>query len=227
MRMHLSLASFTFLIVAGAFPAAAQSSAHIVYTFDNPKLQPAHYTITVDEKGAGRFVSQPGEAPPDSTDDVYPAAMDRDVRLDETLNSQLFSYARAHRLFQSTCDRGQAGLAFTGNKTLAYEGSDGKGSCTFVWAADPVLQRISDDLGSVALTLEIGRRLDVEVRHDRLGLDAELESLEDAVKDRRAVDVSNIAPQLQTIASDDQVMDRARRRALVLLSKCETSPRRN
>jgi hypothetical protein len=90
-----------------------------------------------------------------------------------------------------------------------------------------VLQRIADQLGGVAFTIEEGRRLDLEVQHDRLGLDAELETLQDAVKDRRAWDLPNIAPQLQTIAENQQVMDRARKRAQALLARCETAPKRN
>ncbi len=237
MRIQLSLPLLSVLLAGCTLSAAAQvqtpaaiqtaTQARIVYTFDNPQLQPARYSITIQENGTGHFVSQPGTQPADSTDDVFPAPIDREIRLDESLRGELFSYARSHKFFQGACDRGKGNLAFTGNKTLSYTGSEGQGSCSFVWAGDPVLQRLSDDLGSVALTLEIGRRLSVEVRHDRLGLDAELESLEDAVKDRRAVDLPNIAAELQMIATDQDVMERARKRALGLLSKCDNPPNRN
>jgi len=76
-----------------------------------------------------------------------------------------------------------------------------------------------DDLESVAFTLEEGRRLDIEVLHDRLGLDAELETLQDAVRDRRALDLANIADQLRAVAGDQRVMDRARKRAMDLLAR--------
>lgn len=223
--MHVSLPLLSFLLAGCTLPAAAQGSARIVYTFENPQLQPAGYSISIEESGAGHFVSKPGVA--ENNDDVFPAPIDREIRLDKVLRAQLFSYARAHHFFQGQCDRGRGRLAFTGNKTLSYSGSDGQGTCAFVWADDPVLQRLSDQLGSVALTLEFGRRLSVEVRHDRLGLDAELESLEDAVKDRRAADLPNIATELQMIATDQDVMERARKRALGLLSKCDSGPNRN
>lgn len=213
-----------------AVPLSAQtpppgSAAHIVYTFEHPQLQPSRYTITIDETGAGRFASEPGPVSY-ASDGVYPTPVDRPIQLDDSLRADLFRYARSHSLFATRCTTSQSGLAFTGNKTLAYTGPDGSGSCTFVWASDPVLQRISDQLGSVAFTIEEGRRLDVEIRHDRLGLDAELESLQDAVKDRRASDLPNIADQLKAIAEDQRVMDRARKRALALLSHCE-SPQKN
>lgn len=213
------------IVLAGCALQAAAQGARIVYTFENPQLQPSGYSITVEETGTGHFVSKAGVT--NSTDDVFPAPMDRAIHLDDTLRAQLFSYARAHRYFQGQCERGKGRLAFTGNKTLSYAGSDGQGTCTFVWAGDPELQRLSDQLGSVALTLEIGRRLDVEVRHDRLGLDAELESLEDAVRERRAADLPNIATELQMIATDQDVMQRARKRALGLLSQCDMPANRN
>jgi hypothetical protein len=207
MRLPSALLSFFVMILAAA-PLAAQSPAHIVFTFEHPQLQPARYSITLDENGVARFVSQPGSAQQD--DDVFPAAVDRSIHIDNNLRAGLFQYARAHSFFASPCERRRANLAFTGNRTLAYTGPDGQGSCTFVWAADPTLQTLTDQLGAVAFTIEIGRRLGVEVQHDRLGLDAELESLQDAVKEHRASDLSNIADQLQTLVDDQQVMDRAK-----------------
>jgi hypothetical protein len=224
MRPHPALLSFVVSILIAA-PLAAQTPAHITYTFQHPQLQPSRYTITLEENGTAHFVSQPGAAQQD--DDVYPSSVNRSIRIDETLRDNLFRYARAHNFFATDCARRQSRLAFTGNRTLAYVGPDGHGSCAFIWAGDPVLQRLVDQLGAVALTLEIGRRLDVEVHHDPLGLDAELESLQDAVKDQRASDLPNIAEQLQTIADDQQVMIRARKRALSLLSRGESPQKSN
>lgn len=225
MRTHPAL---LLLLVVAAPVVVAQTpaaSARIVYTFEHPQLQPSRYTITIDESGHGRFVSQPGVASLD--DDIAPTPIDRAIQLDPTLTADLFRYARGHNFFAGRCTNGQNKLAFTGNKTVAYSGPDGQGTCSFVWAADSALQRLSDQLIAVAFTLEIGRRLDLEVRHDRLGLDAELQGLQDAVKDHRAADLTNIAEQLQTIAADQEVMVRARKRALALLSSCEAPPKRN
>ena len=225
MRKYLGILSSIALFCA--WSATAQTSARIVYTFEHPQLNPSKYTITIDESGAGHFASQPGMTNIDYQDGVFPAPVDRDIRLDEKLRADLFSYARAHAFFSTHCDQSRSGLAFTGNKTFAYTGTEGHGACSFVWASDPVLQRLSDQLNAVAFTIEIGRRLEVEVRHDRLGLDSELEGLQDALKDQRAWDLPNIAADLHAIAEDQQVMDRARKRALALLSRCEEPAKRN
>ncbi|HEY1498269.1 MAG TPA: hypothetical protein VGF88_01705 [Acidobacteriaceae bacterium] len=218
------------LLLISAVPLFAQSptlsASRIVFSFDHPQLQPAHYTITVDETGAGRFVSQPGPVS-DASDGVFPTPVDRPIVLDDALRADLFTYARAHSFFATRCATTQTNLAFTGNKTFAYTGPDGSGSCTFVWAADPLLQRLTEQLGAVAFTIEEGRRLGVEVRHDRLGLDAELATLQDAVKDRRASGLPNIADELHAIADNEQVMDRARKRALSLLASSGTPQKRD
>jgi hypothetical protein len=222
---HASIGVLLAVSLSVCAQTAAPAAAHIVFTFDHPQLQPAHYTMSVDETGAGRFASQPG--PADANDGVFPAPVDRPILLDDALRVDLFRYARAHGFFAIHCSTTQTTLAFTGTKTLSYSGPDGSGSCTFVWAADPALQHMVDQLGAVAFTLEEGRRLDVEERHDRLGLDAELEALQDAFKDRRAEDLSNIADQLHAIADDQQVMDRARKRALALLAHCQPLQKTN
>lgn len=225
MRKYLGI--FSLVTALSAWPAIAQTSARIVYTFQHPQLNPSKYTITIDEDGSGHFSSQPGLANIDYQDGVFPSPVDREIHIDGKLRMDLFGYARAHAFFSEHCDRSRAGLAFTGNKTFAYTGSDGQGTCSFVWASDPALQRLSDQLNAVAFTIEIGRRLEVEVRHDRLGLDSELEGLQDALKDQRAWDLPNIADDLQAIAQNQEVMDRARKRALALLSRCETPDKRN
>lgn len=240
MRRHQILALVAVLLARwtlaaqsrGNAPAQAQlsaiapASARIIYTFDRPELQPPHFTISIDENGIGHFASQAGVVPADDTDDVYPAPMSREIRVDPALLADLFRYARGHQYFNEDCSR-RTRLAFTGNKTISYAGPDGHGSCGFIWASDPALQQLSDRLNAVAFTLEIGRRLDVEMRHYPLGLDAELESLQNALNDQQAYDLPNIAPELQYIASDQDVMNRVRKRALELLSRCEDRQRSN
>jgi hypothetical protein len=220
----LSLALCPLTLTPQIAPSAA-ARPHIVYSFEHPQLQPSHYTFTIAEDGRGRFVSETGSAP-QSDNDIVSTPIDRSIQLDPALTADLFRYARGHSFFATRCSNDHDKLAFTGNKTLAYTGPDGHGSCSFVWASDPALQRLSDQLGAVAFTIQIGQRLEVEVRHDRLGLDAELATLQDAVKDHRAGDLPNIANQLQAIVADQEVMNRARKRAEALLASCESQPRR-
>ena len=238
LSLLLALAAAPALAQSPAPPAIAAAqvpsmgmhpsdTARIVYTFQHPEMQPSRYTLTILENGVGHFASQAGNVPVNDTDDVYPAPLNRDIRLDPVLLADLFRYARGHQFFQRSCQLTRRRMAFTGNKTIAYSGPDGHGSCAFVWASDPDLQRLSDQLNAVAFTLEIGRRLDVEVRHDPLGLDSELQFLQTSIDNQQAGDLPNIAPELQYIASDQDVMDLVRRQAVSLLSRCQSAQSEN
>jgi hypothetical protein len=191
--------------------------AHIRFVFENPKLQPASYVIDINEDGTGHFHSQPGSATALDPEGITSQPVTTDIKIEEPLRSQLFKTARSHNYFDVACDSTKTKVAFTGKKALQYSGSDGDGSCTFNWSRDQQLMKVTDDLLAVAFTLEEGRRLSVEHEHNRLGLDAELGALQDAVKDGRAQQIQNIAPQLEAIAADEKVLARARLRARQLL----------
>jgi hypothetical protein len=204
------------VLVAAAQPA---NTARIRFIFENPKLQPASYVLDINEDGTGHFHSQPGSASSSDAEAIAPQAVTTDIKIDEPLRSSLFKTARSHNHFDVACESTKPKVAFTGKKALQYTGPDGDGSCTFNWSRDQQIMKIADDLIAVAYTLEVGRRLTVEHEHNRLGLDAELEELQDAAKSGRAQQIQNIAPQLEGIASDENVMERARLRARQLLGK--------
>ncbi|HEX3438173.1 MAG TPA: hypothetical protein VHT24_15495 [Pseudacidobacterium sp.] len=208
------------LVLGVVFSVMAQQDkrAHIRFIFENPKLQPANYVIDINEDGSGHFHSVPGSAVTSDPDGVVSQPIDMDIKIEEPLRSSLFKIARAHNFFDVACDSTKTKVAFTGKKALVYSGPDGDGSCTFNWSRDQQIMKVADDLIATAYTLEVGSRLTVEREHDRLSLDSELEALQDAVKGGRAQQVQNISPQLQSIADDEKVMERARNRARQLLN---------
>lgn len=217
--MKMILAASLSLCFVSAWTAVAQQPAvaHIRFIFENPQLQPASYVLDINEDGTGHFQSKPGSATFADSEAIAPQPVTADIKIDEPLRSALFKTARSHNYFNVACESTKSKVAFTGKKAFQYTGPDGSGSCTFNWSRDQQLMKITDDLIAVAFTLEEGRRLAVEHEHDRLGLDAELEQLQDAVKTGRAQQIENIAPQLQAIAADESVMLRARQRARQLL----------
>jgi hypothetical protein len=74
-------------------------------------------------------------------------------------------------------------------------------------------------------TLAFGERLQHEHRFDRLSLDAEMTSLEAEVKEGHALEVGNIAATLRSIAEDDKVIDRVRRKAARMVESSEETRR--
>lgn len=201
-----------------------KGQARMQFTFEDAQLDPSNYTLVIFENGSGHYKSTPVSASSGPAVDggdpegIAPQPVDREIQIGEPLRSQFFELARSKRYFAITCEAPNSRVAFTGHKTLAYSGPDGQGSCTFNYSRDPQLNDLANQMMAVAYTLEEGRRLTVELAHSRLGLDAELEALQDAVNDRRALEIENIAPVLQAIGEDERVMNRARSRAQALLS---------
>ena len=196
--------------------------ATVSFQFDNPALQPARYSLVMAEDGAGRYRSEGGgassaAAPDEAASAAAAQPLDRAITLAEPLRKQWFAAARKNRLFAVECDTKRDKIAFTGNKTLSYTGPEGAGSCTFNYARDPRLQQLADSLIAVANTLEEGRKLELLLSHDKLGLDAEVELLGAEQADGRALELENIAPVLHAIAGNVEVLHRTRSRAEALL----------
>ncbi len=144
--------------------------------------------------------------------------MDRDIAITGPLRAQLFAAAHKNKLFAIPCDSGRKNLAFTGNKTLRYTGPEGQGSCTFNYAKSQQITELSDSLIAVATTLEEGSKLELLLLHDKLGLNAEIDVLMDEQAGGRALELGNIAPVLQAIAADPDVLNHTRSSARALLA---------
>jgi hypothetical protein len=204
---------------APAVPAGqGQNVAQIRFTYENPNLQPAKYVLVIQENGSGHYTSQPGTASAPEDDTLPTLPQDRQIQISQATRDALFSAARRMKYFSGSCDDLGSKVAFQGKKTLEYEGPDGRGSCTYNWSNNKNIQLITNDCESISLTLEEGRKLEVEHAHARLSLDPELELLDRSAQAGGALELENIAPVLSAIAADDAVLDRARSRARSLLA---------
>jgi len=207
-------------LLALTVSTATDAASTVTFRFENPQLQPASYSLEIHEDGSGHYKSVPGTPAVDSfsTDVVAPQPLDRAIKVSDALRNQLFSAAHSHRYFATACEATKLHVAFTGKKTLVYSGADGQGSCTYNYSQDDLLNRISDEMQAVSFTLEEGQRIALQLQHSPLALDAELETLQDAAKSGRALEIQNIAPQLQSVADNESVLERARKRARALLA---------
>jgi len=113
-------------------------------------------------------------------------------------------------------------VAFQGWKTFTYTGPLGQGSCTFNYSNDKDMQALGDSIVGVSQTIFEGARLEMLLQHDRLGLDAEMEFLAEAVADGRAQQIYAIREILERLAQDDGVLERVRKRAKALLDRAAT-----
>ena len=210
-----------FLVVAahGQTPAAADASFQV--DFSDPGLSPSQWTLTLRPDGTGHFRSQVGKPSGDADPGIVPPAVDRDIQLSAGYAGRVFSAAARHNWFKESCES-HLKVAFQGWKTLTYTGPQGQGSCTFNYSKDKEIQELGDSLEAVAETIVEGARLELLLQHDRLGLDAEMQFLVEAVGDGRAQQVCAIKETLERLAQDDTVLERVRKRARMLLAESTT-----
>jgi hypothetical protein len=207
--------------VASTSDRPSQAGPQVAFSYENEKLQPAKYNMVIFENGAGHFHSEPGATPLEETAayQPLPQSLDREIQLSPVSTEKIFATAKAQKFFSVACQDEKDKIAFQGTKQLSYKGADGTGSCTYNWSKIAAIQKLTELLESIAFTLEEGRRLELEHKHDRLALDAELEVLLTTAKDGRAAEIKNIQPTLQAIADDEEVLERARSRARKLLNE--------
>jgi hypothetical protein len=205
--------------VNGQAPSAVDPTFQLDFT--NPGLSPSQWTLTLRPDGTGHFRSQAGTPPADATQEIVPPAMDRDLQVSSAYAGRVFAVAARHRWFKEPCES-HLKVAFQGWKTLTYTGPQGKGSCTFNYSKDKEIQDLGDSLGAVVETILEGARMELLLQHDRLGLDAEMEFLVEAVGDGRAQQVCVIREILERLAQDDTVLERVRKRARMLLMQGAT-----
>ena len=196
---------------------AQNPTAQIKFHYENPKLQPPEYVITVEENGNGHFVSQGVSTSPPDSENVAAGPQDQPIHISQGLRTELFTVARKNKLFNVRCEDPSKNIAFQGTKTIAYQGPEGQGTCTYNWSRIAQIDKLTDQLQALAATIEEGGKLQRQYEHGRLSLDAELEFLTQMVADGRAAEIENIAPILRTIAADDAVLKRVQRRAQALL----------
>ena len=213
-----------FALVAVAAPVAANAQAApaadatFQLDFSNPALSPSQWTLTLRPDGTGHFRSQVGTPPDDASPGIVPPAVDRDVQVSAAYAGRVFAAAEHHKWFNEPCES-HLKVAFQGWKTLTYTGPQGQGSCTFNFSKDKEIQDLGDSLEAVAQTILEGARMELLLQHDRLGLDAEMDFLVEAVGDGRAQQVCVIRDLLERLAQDDTVLERVRKRARMLLEQ--------
>ena len=82
---------------AGCAQGAAQ--AQIRFSYENPKLQPPKYVLTVDEDGSGHFRSEGGGPASNDPRNMPAEPQDRPIHISKALREAMFATARKNKLF--------------------------------------------------------------------------------------------------------------------------------
>jgi hypothetical protein len=207
-----------------AAAADSRALAQVSFAFERPGLAVPRFTLTVKEDGTGRYEAEemlPASAGSSGSEAPATQHVDRTVRLTAATAARIFAAARALDRFNVTCESPAKNIADTGKKTLQYTGAGGDGSCVYNYSQDKRVVWLTDTFQAIALTLDLGRRLEFEHRFDRLGLDQTMAKLAEQVDAGRAMEVAAIAATLKSIARDSEVLERVRLRAERLLKQAQ------
>ena len=211
------------LALAGAalaVPAYGGDDSILRIDFSNPGLTPSQWTLEFHPDGSGHFRSERGTAAPPDATLIEAPNIDRNVQVSVKFAERAFEIAHHHKLFHSACES-HLKVAFQGTKKLSYAGPEGEGSCEFNYSKDVEIQGLGDSLVAVATTIIEGARLETLRQHDPLGLDKEIQTVQEAAGDGRAQQICSIRDILERLSQDPAVMERVRKRARALLAHAE------
>jgi hypothetical protein len=205
-------------IAAVSMPAHGEDGPLFRVDFSNPGLTPSQWTLEFHPDGSGHFHSVRGNAVPQDFKVLEPPNINRDIQVSAKFAERAFQVAHRHKLFNSECES-HLKVAFQGTKKLTYTGPEGEGSCEFNYSRDADIQSLGDSLIAVATTIIEGARLEALLQHDPLGLDQEIQNVQEAAGDGRAQQICSIRDILERLSEDPSVMERVRKRAKALLAR--------
>jgi hypothetical protein len=211
-RVRLSVGTAVLLLTAGfvqplygAIVDASHGQWSAVEFSMKPNNPGAHpWTVRLDANGSGSYTEASETSSGAMPLNVSAVTLER-MRKGE------------HAAKSGRCETRQKNIAKTGEKTIRYEFPDHALACTFNYSDDANLMDAAAAFEAVAETMQAGERLEHDQRYDRLGLDAEIDTLVAAVRGGAAIELGNIAPVLHALVGDEHVIDRVRRKAARLL----------
>ena len=189
--------------------------ATVTFTFDWPSFQPHHYSISVDSTGSAAYESLTAEGT--AGQNVAGEPYELKFTISEGARNRIFELAKQANYFNGDFDFKKHKVAFSGTKTLAFADGQKKYQTTYNWSENSTIQELTTLFAGISNTQESGQHLQQLLRYDKLGLNQELERMEDMSKMHALAEIQSIAPVLQQLASDTSVMNIARQRAQRLL----------
>ena len=195
-----------------------EQTAEFQIEFTDAQLIPSHWKLVLHPDGSGYFDADGGKPSGQDANQILAGEVHRPVQLSAAFTEQVFSIARQRRLFAFPCESHMK-VAFQGMKRLSYSGPEGSGACEYNYSKDKEIEQLGNSLLAVEFTILSGAKMEKLLQHDRLGLDRELDLLTTAAHEGNAAEMGTIDDTLTRIASDEQILERARRKARQLLAQ--------
>ena len=219
--MRLAGIGLLLCVAVQAQVPASGPGRMLTFTLDRTGASASHYSVALDEStGKGVYLGTAAAGVSSATG--APAETGQPIAVRAAVVAKVF--AAVPLVKSNRCDSHRKGIAQTGVKTLRLVGADATAECSYNYSEDDRVNAATNVFQAIAATMQYGESLRSKLRFDRLGLDAEMDGLQAALKDERALEVGNIAAVLQAIGNDDRVMERVRRKAALLLESAGVVP---
>ena len=202
-------------------PGAAPALPSVTFTQAFPRGTPAYFSLRIDSAGHAAYESRREEGEPGQP--VLSEPYQTEFQVSEATALRVFELAKTLDYFQGDWDFKKHRIADTGRKTLLYTDSTRTHQTTYNWSENRAVQELTDLLQGIANTQEAAYELNRLRRYDRLGLNHQLERMEDMAKNGWLRELPVIAPLLEKLANDREVMNIARKRAQHLLDMAASS----
>lgn len=187
----------------------APSAYRLVVTYERPGLQVPHWQITLPPRGAATYTGKPDKG-------IDPGEVT--FRMSDAGRAKLGTLLNRSKGMQP-CETKSKNLANMGQKSVVYTPADGtEAHCSFNYTDNKPLGEALEYVLSTVSTLQAGLELERLHRYDRLGLDPVMVHLAEDAKTGHAVEIGAIRSTLESLASDDALLERVRSRAQQLLA---------
>jgi hypothetical protein len=215
----LALFSCLALTAVAQGPAQAQppdkpGTPVVEFVLDWSAQNPPRYSIAVDAIGRATYRCEP--APGNQGADA-PDPYVVEWTITEGTRGKIFEAAEKLKYFQDAQFESKAKIAKTGVKTLTYKDSSRNFSASYNYSENPLVRDLTHLFQSIASTAEMGRKLEHDLRYDKLGVDADLKALQEQQKQGDAIEFGSVAPLLQKIAGNASMMRMSQQRAKEIL----------
>jgi len=195
------------------------SSAVVTFELNWPAADPQSYVISVEPTGRASYESKP-RVEQNGTSSEDPFRMD--FIASETTRAKIFELTKELNYFHGEFES-KYKVANTGDKTLTYRNGEKVSKTTVNYSSNPRMMELIDIFQKMSTTFEMSRKLDYDIRFDKLGLDRDLKSMEEMNKGHNLMELQVISPTLERIANDPTVMNISRQRARRLMGQAQVA----
>lgn len=190
----------------------------IIFDLNFPGSEPSHFSIAVNANGEAGYQSNGGETDPVTAQSNGDPNIVR-FAMSEAARNHLFNVARKLNYFAGSYDNTRSNMARTGVKTLIFADPARHNVATYNFSQSRDIQDLTQFFQRLSNTMEYGRRIDHDLRFDKLDLYNQLDRMLLDSNANNLAELQAVVPVLRKVSNDPSIMRVARVDADRLIAK--------